>query len=85
VIDQGVKGRVTFDGRGELIGSGGHVPTHWTGPIQVEVQRREPDGSFSSVVGSMPAETHLDRLDRRAPLTEFLRGLSTPPLKSNSD
>lgn len=65
------RGRVTFDEKGRLIGSGGDVPAHWKGAIQVVVERRVLGGGLTSESVSMPAEVYLARLARRANLAEF--------------
>jgi hypothetical protein len=65
------RGRVTFDEKGSLIGSGGDVPPHWKGAIQVVMERRLLGGSLTSESVSMPAEVYLGRLARRASRAEF--------------
>jgi hypothetical protein len=69
-----VSGRVTFDERGNLTGSGGNVPSHWKGPIQVVIERQLSSGAQQVETVSMPAETYLQRLTSRANLAEFELG-----------
>lgn len=66
-----ITGRVTFDEHGQIIGSGGSVPSSWKGPIPVLVEVRKPDGGYMSRTIQIEAQDYLDRVARRVSLRDY--------------
>lgn len=74
-----VKGRLTFDPAGKLIGSGGSVPPEWRGKIPVEFEWTDASGKPRSKVVKMEAAEYFHRLERRSDFPLWVEHRSTSP------